>query len=166
MLALADSRLKYDMKIRLATERDLPQAAVLWHARMALLQQSDAYFALRPDAEREWRRRAAGWLADARAAMFAAEDEAGLRGYVVVATADNLPGLQPPLLGRISDMALDLHQAHPGLAGRLLARAQGWLQERGIERLLVDVPARYPLEEAFWRGQGAQPCLSGYWLRL
>ena len=140
-------------------------AAALWHERMALLQQTDCFgFAPLPKAAQAWQHQAAAWLDDQQAAFFVAENDAGLTGFIVVKALDGLPGLQPRRLGKVLEMGLDLHQSHPGLGGCLLACARTWLKERGIGVMAVDAPARYPLEAAFWRSQGAKLRSNSYWL--
>ena len=61
-------------------------------------------------------------------------------------------------------MGLDLHQAHKRLGGSLLDSAKSWLDERDIRILTVDLPARYPVEEAFWRSNGAKLRFNEFWM--
>jgi len=166
MLAFRQVVFKSRMNIRLAQESDLAAAAALWYERIALLRQTDAYFTPLPNAMQVWKQQAAAWLADSRAAFFVAESDAALVGFVIVAMSDGLPGLQPQQLGRVMDMGLDLHQSHPGLGGNLLARAKSWLKGQGIQVMAVDLSARYPVEEAFWRSQGAKLRFHTYWMAI
>lgn len=154
------------MNIRLAQESDLRPAAALWHERIALLRQTDAGFAPLPHAMQAWKDHAALWLADPRSALFVAEKEAALVGFVAVMASDGRPGLHPRQLGRVMDMGLDLHHSHPGLGGGLLDRAKTWLKARGIAVMVIDLPARYPVEAAFWRSQGAKLRFNEYWMKL
>ena len=154
------------MNIRLAHESDLRPAAALWYERIALLQQMDSGFAPLPDAMQAWKDQAALWLADRRSALFVAEKDAALVGFVAVTAADGRPGLHPRQLGRVMDMGLDLHQPHAGLGGGLLARAKIWLKEHGIAVMVIDLPARYPVEAAFWRSQGAKLRFNQYWMKI
>lgn len=154
------------MKIRLAQESDLTAASRLWYERIALLQQTDFFFSPLPDAAQAWKHHAAAWLADRRCAFFVAEKDAILIGFMVVAVSDGRPGLHPRQLGRVMEMGLDLHHPHPGLGGSLLDRAKAWLKEQGIPVMVTDLPARYPVEAAFWRSQGAKLRFNGYWMEL
>ena len=95
-----------------------------------------------------------------------AEDGPALLGFIIVAVMDGYPGLQPERLGILEAMAVDLHCAHPGLSGGLLARAKTWLRSQGIAVIEVRAPARYPVEEAFWQGQGAKLRSRTYWLNI
>lgn len=154
------------MKIRLAQASDLRAASALWHERAALLQQTDFAFRPLPNARRVWEERAALWLEDRETAFFVAENNEGLIGFAAVGIVDGQAGLRPRRMGRLIEMVLDLHQPHPGLGRRLLAGAKTWLKARGIEAMAVDSPARYPLEAAFWRSQGAKLRFHGYWMAV
>ena len=63
-------------------------------------------------------------------------------------------------------MAVDLHQPHSGLSSLLLEHASEWLRRQGIYTLQVDAPIAYPVETAFWRGQGAKARSQRLWLPL
>ena len=154
------------MQIDLARESDLERAAQLWFDRQLLLQQSDPLIRLPADALERWRRRAQTWIANEDYAFILARDAEAARGYIVITTCDGPPGLEPARLGKVVDMAIDLHQSHSGLSRRLLGRAKDWLRARGVNRLAVDAPARYPVEEAFWRGQGGRLSSQTFWLEI
>ena len=154
------------MRIRLAEERDLAQAAQLWFERMSLLREADPGLALRHEPASIWQDCARGWIDDEGCAFLVAEDDGALAGWLVVATKDNLPWLRPKRLGVIVDMALDLHQRRPGLSSALLERAADWLRARDIAVLEVQPSAYYPVEEAFWRAKGGRLRTSKFWLKL
>ena len=142
------------MQIRLATLSDLPAAAQLWFDRITLLQQTDPRIRLLPDARGNWSAAAACWESDERIGFWVAEDCGTLLGFAVARIATGEPGLQPQWRGVLLEMVVDLHETHRGLADRLLDRVRQWLAARGAGEIEVDVPARYPVEAAFWRGQG------------
>ena len=141
-------------------------AASLWADRLALLQQSDSQLRPLPNAICAWADWARKWIADEARAFLVAEDGPALLGFIIVAVMDGYPGLQPERLGILEAMAVDLHCAHPGLSGGLLARAKTWLRSQGIAVIEVRAPARYPVEEAFWQGQGAKLRSRTYWLNI
>ncbi len=145
------------MLIREASPADLPAASQLWYERQCLLQQADARIQFLPDALSLWQRAASDWLAGDQAALFVAELRAELAGFVAVGISVGEVGLQPPLVGRLLAMAVDLHQPHASLSSQLLARAGAWLRGQGIAALEIDAPSAYPVEAAFWRGLGARP---------
>lgn len=154
------------MKIRLATMSDVPAAAQLWLDRIALLQQTDPRIRLSPDAREHWTAAAAGWISDERTRFWVAEDRGRLIGFAVVRIAPGTPGLQPQRRGVLLEMVVDLHETHHGLVEQLLDRARRWLAAKGAGEIEVDVPARYPVEAAFWRAQGGAACSERFRLPL
>jgi len=142
------------MQIRPARLSDLPAAAQLWFDRITLLQQTEAGIKLLPDARGKWSTVAAEWTRDERVAFLAAEQDGKLIGFTVVRIAAGSPGLHPQCRGILLAMAVDLHETYRGLSDLPLDRAKGCLAAMGATQLEVDVPAHYPVEAAFWRGQG------------
>ena len=154
------------MNIRLAEESDLGKAAGLWAERAALLQQSGPlHGAVSVDSEK-WKSEAKSWLIDDSFAFHVAVEGSALGGYAVATVCYGLPGLVPSQVGRVVDMAVDLHRAQRGLATGLLDATRSWLALRQVSVLTIDVPAAYPVEEAFWRAQGARPRFNQHWLTL
>ena len=142
------------MQIRRARLSDLPAAAQLWFDRITLLQQTEAGITPLPDGREKWSTFAAEWTCDEKVAFLAAEQDGKLIGFTVVRIAAGKPGLHPQRRGILLAMAVDLHETHRGMSNLLLDQAKGWLAAMGATELEVDVPAHYPVEAAFWRGQG------------
>ena len=154
------------MEIMPAQASHLAAAAELWHRRASLRQQSDAFCQLAREPKAAWRSRALGWLHDPESALFVAVDGPGMIGYLAVAVAEGWPGENPRRIGRLLDVAVDLHQPHRGLSAGLLSRACDWLRGKNAGALTIDVPAREAVEQAFWLAQGAAPRFNQHWLRL
>ncbi|MCY3866632.1 MAG: hypothetical protein OXG68_14440 [Chloroflexi bacterium] len=152
------------MQIRSALLTDLEAGAQLWHDRIALLQQTDPAFRLLPDAAARWRAKAERWIADDEVGFFVATVDGELVGQVAVRVVAGQPGLYPERVGAVLEMAVDLHRASPGLSDGLLACAKDWLAKQGVRHLVIDVPARYPVEEAFWRARRARARFTRFWL--
>ncbi len=161
-----ESKQKSHLTIRYAVEADLRQAGQIWNERAALLQQTENMPPLKPPQPRAWQRQAQTWLKTAHCGFFVGEAKQLVCGYMVVKICAGPAGLQPATIGKVIDMAVDLHQSQPGLAGDLLDAARQWLLVRDIAYLTVDVPAAYPVEEAFWRAQGARLRYKQNWLAL
>lgn len=154
------------MLIRETSPADLPAASQLWFERQCLLQQGESLIQFAPDALPAWQRAASDWLSDDKTAMFVAESRDELAGFVAVGICAGEAGLTPPCVGRLLAMAVDLHQPHGALSSQLLERAGIWLRSHGVGALEIDAPSGYPVEAAFWRGQGARPRSQRYWLSL
>lgn len=164
MLAHCMNNLSKRMNIRPAKLSDLSTVSFIWYERIALLQQSDSYFTPIPNATQVWEEQATLWIDDATVGFFVAEHQSEVIGYVIVTVNQGPIGLRPKQIGKIIDMGLDLHQSHRGLGGNLVDMAKSWLSEQGIRILTVDLPARYPVEEAFWRSVGAKLRFSEFWM--
>lgn len=145
---------------------DLEGAAQLWRDRVALLQQTDPAFRLLPDSAASWRAEAERWIADDQVGFFVATVDGALVGLVAVTVVAGKPGLDPERVGAVLEMAVDLHRARAGLSDGLLTRAKDWLAKLGVRRLEIDVPARYPVEEAFWRARRARARSTRFWLEI
>ena len=154
------------MRIRAAKLTDLQGAAQLWFERIAFLRESDANILLAPDAIRLWRQQAKHWIDEGDYAFFVAESNQEFAGFVVVGTKENLAWLDPPRVGQIVEMVLDLHRPYRGLSSALLERAAAWLRGQNIAVLEVEPNAYYPVEEAFWRAQGGKLRSRRFWLKL
>ena len=152
------------MNIRPVKKSDLSNLSSIWLERIALLQQTDTYFTPIPNAMQVWEAQALLWIDDSSFGFYVAEDESHIIGYITVRVAAGPVGLHPKHIGEIIDMGLDLHQSHRGLGGKLIDRVKSWLDERDIRILTVDLPARYPVEEAFWRSHGARLRFNEFWM--
>ena len=154
------------MKIRRAETADLEAASQLWFDRINLLQQTDPNIRLLPAAKEAWRSTARSWIADEKVHFLASEKGEHLIGLIAVGLVEGMPGLHPQRKGVLLDMAVDLHEAHRGSSEQLLERAKCWLSAKNVTQLEIDVPARYPVEVAFWRAQGARLRSERHWLRI
>lgn len=152
--------------IRRVEPGDLPAVAALWHERMLLQQQADRRLTLAADAQARWRAAAAGWLADPRCLMIAAEREGLLVGYAVGWLRDAPPGLLPERLGVVSEMHVGAHSYQAGLGRALLDELRAWFSQQGAAALTAQVPRRQPVEQAFWRAMGAAEWVEIMWVKL
>lgn len=154
------------MNIRVAQQSDLSHLSFLWYERIALLQQTDTYFTPLPDAMQVWEKQAALWLDDDNVCFFVAEVESVSIGYVSAKIVDGPIGLRPKYMGAILDIGLDLHHTHRNLGGQLVDEVKHWLKERDIRIMMVNLPARYPVEEAFWRSVGGRLRFNEFWMKI
>jgi hypothetical protein len=150
--------------IRLATSDDIPRLAELWHEKMVLWQHADARFVLPSDAVSRWSQAALVWLEDERCVIYLAEKQGVIVGFVV-----GWLQIEPVLIwqpmGVISEVGLDAHNYHGGVARSLLQTIQGWFAERGVENVVAYVPHFYAVEQAFWRSVGAVQLLDVMWIK-
>lgn len=154
------------INVRLAATNDLVALADIWYENKVLNQQADTGLSLLPDAKNRWLQAAGYALADARCRMWLVSRDATIQGYVTVWLHDMPPGFTPEQVGCITEMALDLHTASAGAGRALLQAARAWLSDHRITALIVQVPHRQPVQQAFWRGLGARDWMDVMWLTL
>lgn len=145
---------------RLATRFDLPRLAELQSERFDLLGQADARFALIHHSATLW----TDWLLDERCAIYVAEHDGVLVGYVVGWISLELPGILPPRAGVITELVLDAHSYHGGTGRLLLNTLRDWFQRQGMQQVIACVPRSQAVEQAFWRAVGAAELLDWMWV--
>jgi len=151
---------------RPATPDDLIALAELWYENRVLQQQSDSRLTLVASAKTSWIEEASRWLTNPRCAICVALRSGIPLGYLVVWLQDMPPGVVPKCVGFVADMAVDLHTSSGGAGQSLLNAARDWLKQQNIENVMVAVPHRQPVQQAFWRGQGARTWMDLMWLKL
>lgn len=152
--------------VRLATPNDLADLAGMWYENKIIQQQSDARIKVLVDARSKWIVEAHLWLTNERCAIWLASRSDKLLGYTIVWLLAMPPGLQPNCVGCITDMAVDPHTPSGGVGQHLLDAACAWAREQGVENMITVVPHRLPVQQAFWRGQGAKAWMDLMWLKL
>jgi GNAT superfamily N-acetyltransferase len=152
--------------IRAATSADLPELTRLWHEKTIIQQQFDRRFSLLPDGAVRWSSAVENWLRTDQCAVFVAEREGSLLGYIIGWVKPAAPGLMPEQIGVVDDMSVDAHSHESGLGRQLFAPLVEWYLERGITHLVTHVPHRQAVEQAFWRAQGAVEWVDLMWVKL
>ncbi len=154
------------INVRLATLSDLSTLADIWYENKVLNQQSDAGLVLVSGAKECWSEEAHQWVDNPRCRLWVAIRDTVMLGYIVAWQQDMPPGFSPPTVGCITEMALDLHTPSAGAGQALLSAARDWLIDQGIRNMIAHVPHRQPVQQAFWRGQGARDWVDLMWLKL
>lgn len=152
--------------IRRAQPSDLPQLSDIWHEKMVVQQQLDQRFTLAQTARQKWLEYTVSCLAKVDCAIWVAEINAQLVGYMIAYLQDSPPGLLPEKVGCIIDVALDVHNPQPGLGQQLLLAARVWFAEQDVQIIIAHVSHRQVVEQAFWRAQGATEWMDLMWLKL
>lgn len=154
-----------DVNIRRAVETDISELSRLWYEKTTVQQQFDRRLSLAPDGRVMWERSVASWLTDNSCAIFVGAGDAALLGYIIGWIQLNPPGLLPEKIGVITDMALDAHQYQGGLGRALVNAIRGWFVDQSSENVIVYVPHRHAVEQAFWRSIGALEWVDVMWLK-
>jgi len=92
-----------------------------------------------------------------------ASDGAGLAGFVMGRLAQNPPVFRQPYYGYVTDMCVDERWRRRGIGRALFEALRGWFHEQGLLTMQVNVAARNPVSQAFWRAVGFTDYLDRLW---
>lgn len=153
------------VKIRAATPADIPELTHLWYEKMVILQQFDSRFAMMADGRERWEMAVETWLSNPACAIYVAEIESSLVGYVIGWIHAAPPGMFPEQMGFISEMVVDAHSHEGGLGRLLLSAVREWFTKHDVECIIASVSHRNAVEQAFWRAQGAGEWMDLLWIK-
>jgi GNAT superfamily N-acetyltransferase len=92
-------------------------------------------------------------LESERSIVLLAEGPGGeAEGYLLGMILQNFPGLPAAFYGRVSEIAV--HHRRGGTGSALLEAAHSWFRSQGVSYVEVDVAAKNPVAEGFWRKHG------------
>ncbi len=139
--------------------------ASLWLEKMALQQLRDRRLRLAQDGAERRVRAMQGWLQDESYYLLVALAGGQVAGYIVGCERPGPAGMLPERQGQVLDLTVGLHTDMNGLGGRLWPQLHDWFRQRGLEDIIVHVPARKPVEQAFWRSLSATELAVLLWVR-
>ena len=139
--------------------------ASLWLEKMALQQFGDRRLQLARDGAERRICAMRGWLQDERYCLLVALAGRQAAGYIVGCERPGPPGLLPERQGQVLELTVGLHSDMNGLGGRLWPPLHDWFRQRGLEEIIMHVPARQPVEQAFWRSMGATEMTGLFWMK-
>jgi GNAT superfamily N-acetyltransferase len=142
--------------VRVATLDDLPAVLEL---RLALLREyrdSPLYGRLRPDARRRAERLYAAQLVSPSEVIFLAELDGGVVGVLRCMLAAGSPLLLPERYGYVSSAYVRPAARRRGVLRALLAAAERWCLERGVDELRLHNAAENAVANATWEAFGFQ----------
>ncbi len=137
------------MRLRPASENDMPQLAQLWDEYRMLLCQSNPRFEVVLLEHDIWLQQTGAKLNSPEWMVAVAEADDGLAGFIIASPMGDHTGL-------IESLVLDAHRYHGGLGRKLVKTACTWLAQQGAKRAFVRVPRHYAVEQAFWRALGGR----------
>lgn len=154
------------VSVRRAQAADHDALRAIWQESATAFVKADPRYQLAPDAAAQWETALRGWLAQDATAIFVAEREGKVLGYIIGTLTDNLPGLLPARYGYVSDLAVDFHAKTGGVGRALLEKLKTWFLAQGVSHVEARVPYRHPVAQAFWRAIGADKVYEQMWLKL
>lgn len=140
--------------VRRATLADLPSIVAL---RMALLREhahNPIYGRLRPDADVRAQKLFAAQLQSANEVIFLADLRGECVGILRCIQSSGSPLLDPSQYAYVSSVYVLPKAREQGVLRSLLAEAEGWCAERGLEEMRLHNAADNPLANAAWEALG------------
>lgn len=137
----------------------------LWLAGMALRQLTDRRLKLAPDAAGQRLAALRSQLQDPAWCMLVALTGKRLAGYAIACERPAEAGLLPRQQGHVLELTLDIHGDTGGLGGRFWPLLRDWFRQRALDEVIVHVPGRQPVEQAFWRGLSAGVMTELFWMK-
>lgn len=154
-----------DLQIRGANAGDLPEMVDLWLAKMALRQLGDRRLRFAPDAAEQRLAALRSHLQDPSWRLLVGLRGQQLAGYAIACERAGEPGLLPAKQGHVLEMTMDIHGEAAGPGGRFWPLLRAWFRQRGLDEVIVHVPGRQPVEQAFWRSLSAGVMTELFWMK-
>lgn len=141
-------------RVRRAGTRDLDRVAALWTEITHHHEGMDPIFRMRRDADAELARLLHALQRDPDAAIFVYDDAGDLPGLCIVRIDQAPPIMQEDERAEITDLGVRPDARRRGIASALLHAALGWVRERGVARVEIQVAKANREGQAFWRAHG------------
>ncbi len=151
--------------IRPATTNDLDEIMRLYQQLMGLHETLDPRLALDWDGIKAFRDHLVNVLDSDYDRILVAEapDGAGLAGFIMGRLAQNPPVFRQPYYGYVTDTCVDERWRRQGIGRALFEALRAWFRAQGLLTMQVNVAARNPTSQAFWRAMGFTDYLERLW---
>ncbi|MBU0495949.1 MAG: GNAT family N-acetyltransferase [Chloroflexi bacterium] len=150
--------------IRPARRGDLDEIMRLYRQLMLFHADLDARLALDLDGIESFRGYVENVLHSEFDRVLVAEDEGpGLAGFIMGRVAQNPPMFQQPYFGYVTDICVDEKHRQQGIGRALFQSLRQWFSQQGLITMQVNVAARNPTSQAFWRAMGFADLLTRLW---
>lgn len=140
--------------LRRASEKDVGRIVELWTEMWSFHHRLDARFEPSPLAPTTMRHWIEGHLENPMSAVFVAEEGREIAGYLLVTILENMPIVQNPAFGFISEIAVSEKARRRGLGEKLVREAHAWLKSKLITSVEVNVSVKNAVSRSFWRKMG------------
>ena len=151
--------------LRAAKQDDLDEIMRLYRQLMGFHEALDPRLALDWDGIEAFRDHLSTVLGSEydRTLVAEAPDGAGLAGFIIGRLAQNPPVFRQPYYGYITDTCVDERWRRHGVGRALFAAMRAWFHGQGLLTMQVNVAARNPASQAFWREMGFKDLLDRLW---
>lgn len=158
----------HKLNIRPLITDDIPTLAQFWYDQLVFAYQFNPRIKIAPHAIERWSEAVGGWCDQKNVIALTATRADEILGCMITEIVANSPGLLPEQIAILRDFTVDIHMppAQQGVGGHLLRITREHLLKRDIQQIQVLANAYVPVEQAFWRSQGAQAHDTLFWLNL
>lgn len=152
--------------IRRASPSDIPSVATLWMMMMREHESFDPRLQLGDDPRRAYSDQLGEMLNCPDNALFVAEDEGVITGYVLALLLPNPPVFKEKRYGFIAEMVVDPTSRRSGTGRELWERATRWFRRKGVHSVQLNVSPYNEAGMAFWSSLGFRDFLKIQWCDL
>lgn len=154
------------LQIRRASHDDISTVTTLWRVMMHEHEASDSRFQLGDEPEKAYSQQLSEMLNIPDNALFVADMDGVVVGYVLAMVLPNPPVFAEPRYGFIAELAVDPASRRLGTGHELWERAKRWFRRKGVKNVQLNVS---PFNEAgvhFWESLGFRDFLKIQWCDL
>jgi ribosomal protein S18 acetylase RimI-like enzyme len=155
--------------IRPGTEEDVPEMLRLWREMMDFHARVESRFrpAPPPVGEQVWEKYVReSILGSEDWCVFVAEADGRLVGQIMGNLREQVPVFESGRYGYVTDVVVDPAVRRNGVGRALFGTLKGWMCERGVSCLQLQVAHNNPASQAFWREMGCTDFMHTLWYDL
>jgi len=154
----------FPVRLRLATEQDLPAIVDLWLRMMREHEDFEERLELTNLAPAAYQSYLLLHSGKPNSHIAVAENDEGIQGFCCAYVSQNLPMFAPQQFGYISDLFVVPPFRGQGIGTQLLNHAREWFVRRGIRNMQVQVYSHNENGLGFWKARGFTPFFQRMWL--
>ncbi len=154
------------VNIRRASPDDLTSVGSLWLQMMREHESRDPRFRLSEEPEKAYIEQLRQMLDAPDNALFVAEYERRIQGYVLALLLPNPPVFKEPRYGFIAEMVVSPTLRRSGTGRLLWGRATRWFKRKGVKSVQLNVSPLNQAGIAFWESLGFKDFLKIQWCDL
>lgn len=152
--------------IRRASTSDISSVATLWMVMMREHESRDPRLRLGEDPCKIYADQLGEMMNCPDNALFVAEDDGVITGYVLALLLPNPPVFKEQRYGFIAEMVVDPNSRRKGTGRELWDRAKRWFRRKGVHNVQLNVSPLNKEGVAFWSSLGFRDFLKIQWCDL
>jgi ribosomal protein S18 acetylase RimI-like enzyme len=142
------------MKIKQATPSDVQAIVNMERKLLQYHALKNKYFKPAPDAEEKFEKYLRGLIGEKDAAVFVAQENGKLVGYLVARVLEDPPVLKIRRKGVITDIFVERGYRKRGIGQKLTERALKWFRKQNLQFAELSVYVKNTSGKIFWKQMG------------